>query len=103
MAGQGDYPFNSSWRYKRKGGAQNRLNFLRTQASQPPWTASPAWLDWFFGVAGTGTGYSGILKRWTGATWVKEPLQTFLAGSWQSKPLKRWDGSSWKLIDTTGI
>lgn len=49
-----------------------------------------------------GVTYYGILKRWTGAAWIKEPLKTYLAGSWQSKPLKRWDGSQWKEIDTTG-
>jgi hypothetical protein len=50
-----------------------------------------------------GVTYYGILKRWTGATWVKEPLKTYLSGSWQTKPLYRWDGSAWKLIDTTGV
>ncbi len=54
-------------------------------------------------VAVGGAVYYGILKRWTGAAWVKEPLKTYLVSSWQAKPLKRWDGSEWKLIDTTGI
>jgi len=58
--------------------------------------------DWFFGISG-GTTYFGILKRWTGAAWVKAKLKTYLAGSWQTKPLKRWDGSAWKLVDTTGV
>ena len=58
--------------------------------------------DWFFGVA-SGVTYFGVLKRWTGVAWVKEPLKTYLAGSFQSKPLKRWNGSEWKLIDTAGI
>ncbi len=49
-----------------------------------------------------GTIYFGILKRWNGATWVKEPLKVYL-GSWQAKPLKRWDGAEWKLVDTTGV
>jgi hypothetical protein len=47
--------------------------------------------------------YFGILKRWTGGTWAKEPLKVFVGGTWQAKPLKRWNGSEWKLIDTTGI
>ena len=47
--------------------------------------------------------YYGILKRWTGAAWVKEPLATYLAGSWQSKPLKVWTGAAWETIDTTGV
>lgn len=57
---------------------------------------------------GEGTGwvisdiYFGILKRWDGSLWVKEPLKVYL-GSWQTKPLKRWDGTEWKLIDITGI
>lgn len=50
---------------------------------------------------GAGATYFGVLKRWTGSTWIKEPLKVYL-GSWQSKPLKRWNGSEWKLIDTTG-
>jgi hypothetical protein len=50
-----------------------------------------------------GATYYGIFKRWTGAAWVKEPLKTFLSGSWQSKPLKRWSGAAWLLIDTTGV
>jgi len=47
--------------------------------------------------------YYGILKRWTGAAWIKEPLKTWLASSWQSKPLKRWTGVAWVTIDTTGV
>lgn len=47
--------------------------------------------------------YDGILKRWTGATWVKEPLKVYLAGSFQVKPLKMWSGSTWVNIDTTGV
>lgn len=47
--------------------------------------------------------YYGILKRWTGSAWVKEPLKTYLAGTWQSKPLKRWNGSAWVTVDTTGV
>jgi hypothetical protein len=50
-----------------------------------------------------GPTYYGILKRWTGAAWVKELLKVYLAGSWQTKPLKFWDGSQWRLVDTTGI
>lgn len=46
--------------------------------------------------------YYGVLKRWNGTTWIKEPMKTYLAGSWQSKTLKIWDGTSWKEIDTTG-
>lgn len=56
-----------------------------------------------FWEASAGTTYYGILKRYTGATWVKETLKTWLAGLWQSKPLKRWNGVSWLLVDTTGV
>jgi len=52
----------------------------------------------------SGTVYYGVLKRWTGASWVKEPLKVYLAGTWQSKPLKRYASDlTWKLIDTTGV
>lgn len=50
----------------------------------------------------SGIAYYGILKRWAGAIWVKEPMKTWLAGSWQTKSLKRWSGADWLLIDTTG-
>lgn len=58
---------------------------------------------------GEGTGwvvseaYYGILKRWDGSAWVKEPLEVYLAGSWQAKPLKIWDGTAWKEVDATGV
>ena len=45
------------------------------------------------------TGFQGVLKRWTGAAWIKAVLKVFL-GSWQSKPLKRWNGSQWVLVET---
>jgi hypothetical protein len=56
-----------------------------------------------FDLAGAAVSYYGILKRWTGAAWIKEPVKTWLADSWQSKSLKRWTGADWLLIDTTGI
>ena len=58
-------------------------------------------VDFSFGGAPPGE-YYGILKRWTGSTWIKEPLKIYL-GSWQTKPLKRWDSSQWREIDTTGV
>lgn len=49
----------------------------------------------------SGGSYYGILKRWTGLAWVKEPLKVY-TGSWVSKPLKVWDGLIWQSIDITG-
>lgn len=46
--------------------------------------------------------YFGILKRWDGSTWVREPLKVYLVSSWQTKPLKQWVGSEWKKVDITG-
>ena len=46
--------------------------------------------------------YGAILKRWTGAAWVKAKLQTY-TGSWISKPLKVFKAGSWQLVDITGI
>ncbi len=57
----------------------------------------------FFEVSGSPPAFFGLLIRRTGAVWLKEPLKTYLAGSWQSKSLKRWDETGWKLIDTTGV
>ncbi len=53
--------------------------------------------------SGSGITYFGILKRWSGSIWGKEPLKMYLAGSWQSKKLKRYDSSEWKIIDTSGV
>ena len=53
-------------------------------------------------VQRSGVSYYGILKRWNGASWVKEPLKYWNGATWGTKPLKRWDGAIWKLIDTTG-
>jgi hypothetical protein len=47
--------------------------------------------------------YYGILKRWDGASWVKEPLKVWNGVTWATKPLKVWDGASWQLVDITGI
>jgi hypothetical protein len=54
-------------------------------------------------IAGAAISYYGILRRWTGAAWVKAILRTYLAGSWQNKPLYVWTGSAWGLVDTTGV
>jgi hypothetical protein len=45
--------------------------------------------------------YYGILKRWTGATWVKAKLMVY-TGSWKAKKLYCWDGADWKEVDATG-
>jgi hypothetical protein len=58
--------------------------------------------DDFF-EAGTGPTYYGILKRWTGASWVKEPLKRWTGAAWVAATLKRWTGSAWVLVDTTGV
>lgn len=57
--------------------------------------------DWVFGT--TGGSFVGVLRRWTGAAWVKAKLKTYLSGTWQEKPLKVWTGTTWGLIDTTGV
>lgn len=47
--------------------------------------------------------FFGILKRWTGATWIKAKLMVRVGGTWVSKTVKRWTGSEWKEIDAGGI
>ena len=59
--------------------------------------------DWFFGTESGGPTYYGILKRWTGAAWIKEPLRRWTGAAWVAAVLKRWDGAAWKLVDTTGV
>ena len=54
-------------------------------------------------VQRSGGSFYGILKRWNGASWIKEPLKTYNGATWTSKPLKVWDGATWQLIDITGI
>jgi hypothetical protein len=46
--------------------------------------------------------YYGVLKRYNGSTWVKEPLKVY-TGSFVTKPTKRYNGSQWVLINTTGV
>lgn len=51
---------------------------------------------------GGGPTYSGVLKRWTGAAWVKAKLMVRVGGAWVAKPLRRWTGSAWVDVDATG-
>lgn len=51
----------------------------------------------------SGSSYYGILKRWDGGSWIKEPLKYWNGVSWATKPLKVWDGATWQLIDITGV
>lgn len=46
-------------------------------------------------------GGDGILKEYTGATWVQKPLKRYNGATFDAKPLKRWNGVSWVLVDTT--
>jgi len=45
--------------------------------------------------------YYGILKRWTGAAWVKAKLLVYISGQWIAKKLYRYD-QTWKEVDATG-
>jgi len=57
----------------------------------------------YIGAYSDVSSYSGILKRWNGSAWVKEPLKYWNGVSWTTKPLKRYNGSAWVTIDTTGV
>jgi hypothetical protein len=46
--------------------------------------------------------YSGVLKRYDGTSWVKEPLKTYTGGSFQSKSLYYWDSLAWVEVDISG-
>jgi hypothetical protein len=50
-----------------------------------------------------GPTYYGILKRWTGAAWVKAKLLVRVGGSFLLYPLKRWTGAAWVEVDGTGV
>ena len=97
ITGKGNFPFNSCWLNTKKmnGVLKKWLSFGDTDQSM-----KNIMEDWFFDSEGAPS-YYGILKRWTGAAWVKEPLKVFIS-TWQTKPLKRYD-STWKVIDTTGV
>ena len=62
--------------------------------------ASVVLLDDFFAA---GIAYSGILKRWNGSSWVKEPLKVYNGSSWVAATLKVYDGADWVRVDTTGV
>jgi len=58
--------------------------------------------DDFF-EASAGPTYYGILKRWTGAAWVKAALKRWTGATWVAATLKRWTGTEWVLVDATGL
>jgi hypothetical protein len=43
--------------------------------------------------------YYGVLKRWTGGSWLKVVLKTWTGTTWVSRPMYLWDGSTWQSID----
>ena len=100
--GQGNWPFVSGWAFRRISAPGTDLP--RKIVQQPDNACGQAvFWDWFFDAAGGGPTYYGILKRWTGGAWVKEPLKRWTGAAWVAATLKRWDGSEWKLVDTTGV
>jgi hypothetical protein len=99
VTGKGNFPFLSSWMYNGTFDTLKKQVFF----GDTDQSLLTIMTDWFFEPAGEGPTYYGILKRWAGASWVKEPLKVYLAGLWQTKPLKYWDGTAWRLIDTTGV
>jgi hypothetical protein len=64
--------------------------------------ASQLVADDFF-EASAGPTYFGILKRWTGAAWIKEPLKRWTGSAWIAATLKRWTGTAWVTVDATGV
>lgn len=71
--------------------------FVRTGVGARAWDIME---DFWEFVAG---GYSGVLKRWTGASWIKEPLKRWTGAAWVPAVLKRWTGTEWVQVDTTGV
>ena len=95
VTGKGNFPFNSRWVNGRKKDALRKQIFWADKDQ----SIQTIMVDWFFESAGPT--YYGILKWWSGSSWINKPLKVYLAGSWQSKPVKRWNGSEWLLIDST--
>lgn len=42
--------------------------------------------------------YYGILKAWSGASWLAKSLKVYISG-WVTKAVKYWSGTDWLLID----
>ena len=57
---------------------------------------------WVFDTTG-GPTYYGILKRWAGSAWIKEPLKRWTGATWTAATLKRWTGAEWVEVDATGV
>lgn len=97
VTGKGDFPQHGGF-LKGKGKGKGTTAFIKGRITD---TKQLMINDWFFNAVG-GVTYYGILKRWTGSVWVKEPLKVF-SGSWVTKPLKRWNGTEWVQVDATGV
>lgn len=65
---RGRYPFNSAWGFRRKGSGKEGL--LRTEACSPK-NNPTMWQDWFLGDDGIVVERFGIMKRWTGTSWIE--------------------------------
>jgi hypothetical protein len=47
--------------------------------------------------------YFGVLKRWTGAAWVKAKFMRWTGAAWVAAKLMRWTGAAWVEVDATGV
>lgn len=93
MAGQGKFPFRSSW--VGNWGKKRRNNHILSK--QIFWADNDQSLktvmeNWFFDQAQGGT--SGQIKVFSGS-WVAKPIKVWTGSQWTVKPLKRWSGSQW--------
>jgi hypothetical protein len=74
-------------------------NFELASYSMPSLSA----VNFALSIIGAIIEYFGILKRWTGASWVKAKLKVYNGALFAAKTTKRWDGAAWKEIDVTGV
>jgi len=78
-----------------------------TSSKESPWTETEAESTDRYSLYATYTPspFDAVLKRWTGAAWVKALLKRWTGAAWNDQDdeqLKYYDGADWKDVDASG-